>query len=248
MKEVQFSHREGDYLILKDENGEQLRLELNTVLRQAVRNQTADSAQFSPGEVQAHIRSGLSLDEVAAKLGVDGDEIEPFAAPVIAELDYIQSSAISVLVVAQDFDETVTLGRLLKHKLGETEIRTRKEDGVWIISADATSGKAEFSFDPKNNWLKPVNEAAKDIFEEQSAPVPLSVIDSKTEEPVEEDQQENASSVATDLLEELQRRRAQKKSEPEMPKPESSSRRPSLPSWDEIVFGAGESKNEDEED
>jgi len=83
MKEVQFSHREGDYLILKDENGEQLRLELNTVLRQAVRNQTADSAQFSPGEVQAHIRSGLSLDEVAAKLGVDGDEIEPFAAPVM---------------------------------------------------------------------------------------------------------------------------------------------------------------------
>jgi len=76
----------------------------------------------------------------------------------------------------------------------------------------------------------------------------LSVIDSKTEEPVEEDQQENASSVATDLLEELQRRRAQKKSEPEMPKPESSSKRPSLPSWDEIVFGAGESKNEDEED
>ena len=248
MKEIQFSHREGDYLILKDENGEHLRLELNTGLRQAVRNQSAHSSQFSPGEVQALIRSGLSLDEVANKLGVEADEIEPFAAPVIAELDYIQSSAVSVLVVAQDFDETVPLGQLLKHKLGDTEIRTRKEDGVWVISADATSGTAEFSFDPKNNWLKPINDAAKDIFEEQSAPVPLSVIDNRTEEPAEEEQQENASSVATDLLEELQRRRAQKKSEPEMPKPESSSKRPPLPSWDEIVFGAGDSKNEEEED
>ena len=67
--------------------------------------------------------------------------------------------------------------------------------------------------------------------------------DEETEEKVSD-----ASSVATDLLEELQRRRAQKQSEPEMPKPESSSKRPSLPSWDEIVFGAGDGKNEKDED
>ena len=248
MKEIHFSHREGDYLILKDENGDQLRLELNTGLRQAIRNQTVVSANFSPGEVQALIRSGLSLDEVASKLAVDAYEIEPFAAPVIAELDYIQSSALSVLVVAQDFDETIPLGQLLKHKHGDVQIRTRKEDGVWVISADAANGSAEFSFDPKNNWLKPINDVAKEIFEEQSAPVPLSVIDNRPEETSDDQEQENASSVATDLLEELQRRRAQKKSEPEMPKPESSSKRPSLPSWDEIVFGAGDPKNEEEED
>lgn len=250
MKEVQFSHREGDYIILKDEDGSQLRLELNGNLRQAVRTPNADTQSFSPGEVQSMIRSGLTLSEVASQLGVKEDSIEPFAAPVIAELNYVKSAALSVLVVAQDFDETIPFEKLLEHKLTDPSIRVMKDDGSWVLTAEAQSGFAKFSFDPKNNWLKPINERAREIFEEQTAPVTFSVIESDSEsedEPETEQQETDASSVATDLLEELQRRRAQKETDSEKPKPESTSKRPSLPSWDEIVFGSGDN-SEDKED
>ncbi|HEY7796317.1 MAG TPA: septation protein SepH [Microbacteriaceae bacterium] len=248
MKEVQFSHREGDYLVLQGPEGEQFRLQLNGELRHAIRNSDGKHTKFAPGEVQALIRSGLSLTEVSKKLAVEEDAIEPFAAPVIAELNYIKSAALSVLVVAQDYDETVPLETLLADKLGETEVKVMKGDSGWVITASVNDSVASFSFDPKTNWLKPINDQARDIFEEQNAPVPFSVIDTTPEEPESKEPASDASSVATDLLEELQRRRAQKESQPETPKPESSSKRPSLPSWDEIVFGAGESKNDKDDD
>lgn len=249
MKEVQFSHREGDYLILNDQDGGQIRIELSSELRQAVRHQSSKENLFSPGEVQALIRSGFTLEEVSEQLGVEADSIEPFAAPVIAELEYVKSAAMSVLVVAQDFDETVPFSELLNHKMGDVEIRVLKDSGVWILNASNENELASFSFDPKTNWLKPLDEKAREIFEEQSSPVPFSVIETVSEpESAEDNSTPNASSVATDLLEELQRRRAMKETDPEKPKPESSSKRPPLPSWDEIVFGAGEGKNEKEED
>lgn len=250
MKEVKFSHREGDYIILKDDDGSQLRLELNGNLRQAVRSPGADAQSFSPGEVQSLIRSGLTLPEVANQLGVEEDSIEPFAAPVIAELNFVKSAALSVLVVAQDFDETIPFENLLERKLTGASIRVLKDDGKWVLKAEDGAGTASFSFDPKNNWLKPLDEKAKEIFEEQSPTVAFSVIDSPVdnEDETEQEQPESdASSVATDLLEELQRRRAQKEADAETPKPESSSKRPSLPSWDEIVFGASENKDDKED-
>jgi hypothetical protein len=248
MKEIQFSHREGDYLIFQDESGQQLRTALSGNIRQAIRNQDTQAAGFSPGEVQSLIRTGLSLAEVSAKLNATEDAIEPFAAPVIAELNYVKSSALAVLVVAQDYDHTIPLSDLLQHKMGEHEIKVSKDGRDWIISAAGERGTASFTFDPKNGWLKPTNELAREIFEEQSTPAPFSVIESTPEIEPDATESADASSVATDLLEELQRRRAQKQSEPEMPKPDSSSKRPSLPSWDEIVFGAGEGKTDKEEE
>lgn len=248
MKEVQFSNRDGDYLVLQGPEGELFRLQLTGELRHAIRNSDGQDSKFSPGEVQALIRSGLSLSEVSEKLSVDEDAIEPFAAPVLAELNYIKAAALSVLVVAQDYDETIPLETLLADKLGETDVNAMKSDSGWIINASTNDSHASFSFDPKTNWLKPINDQAKEIFEEQNAPVPFSVIDSAPEETDSQEAATDASSVATDLLEELQRRRAQKESQPETPKPESSSKRPSLPSWDEIVFGAGESKTDKDED
>ena len=246
MKDLQFSRREGDFLILEDEHGQTVRLEINTELRQAMRNQTTQPSSFSPGEIQSLIRSGKTLEEVCEQLGVDSDQVEPFAAPVLAELDYVRSSALAVYVVAQDFDETVELSKLLTHRMGDVHYRVSKQEDRWLLSASTGDNEAVFSFDPRNNWLKPVNDTAREIFDEQSAPVSLSVIDNSDPEP--EEPTTDASSVATDLLEELQRRRAQKESEPYEPKPESSSKRPSLPSWDEIVFGAGDGKKDEEED
>jgi hypothetical protein len=246
MKEIRFSRREGDYLILQDENGEQFRVELDSTIRQAIRLQTDTTSSFSPGEVQKLIRSGMSVQEVSGKLGADEESIEPFAAPVIAELNYIKAAALSVLVVAQDFDETVPFETLIRKKMNHADIRIMKNEGQWVVIAQNDSQSASFSFDPKTNWLRPLDEQAKNLLEDQHASATLTVIETP-EVPIETGTPD-ASSVATDLLEELQRRRALKDQTPNESKPESSSKRPSLPSWDEIVFGAGESKNENEED
>lgn len=53
-----------------------------------------DSA-LSPREIQERIRSGAGLEEVAEAAGVPVDQVEPFAIPVLAELDH-------VIQVAQD--------------------------------------------------------------------------------------------------------------------------------------------------
>ena len=47
-----------------------------------------DSA-LSPREIQSRIRSGATVEEVAAEAGVGVDQVEPFAVPVLAELDHI---------------------------------------------------------------------------------------------------------------------------------------------------------------
>ncbi len=47
-----------------------------------------DSA-LSPREIQSRIRSGATVEEVAVEAGVGVDQVEPFAVPVLAELDHI---------------------------------------------------------------------------------------------------------------------------------------------------------------
>lgn len=56
-----------------------------------------DSA-LRPREIQARIRSGQSLEEVAREAGVPAERIEAYAAPVIAEREHIARTALAATV------------------------------------------------------------------------------------------------------------------------------------------------------
>lgn len=56
-----------------------------------------DSA-LTPREIQARIRSGQTLDEVARAAGVPVEKVEPFAVPVLAERQHVVGTALSASV------------------------------------------------------------------------------------------------------------------------------------------------------
>src|SRR5947208_3759105 len=51
---------------------------------EGARHRRADS-RLTPREIQAHLRAGRSIPEVAAEAGVDPDWVERFAVPIVAE-------------------------------------------------------------------------------------------------------------------------------------------------------------------
>src|SRR5690242_7509388 len=50
---------------------------------------------LSPREIQTRIRSGESLEDVAEVAGIPLDRVERFAAPVIAEREYVAAQAMA---------------------------------------------------------------------------------------------------------------------------------------------------------
>lgn len=241
MDELKFEKRESDYLILTSKSGEEFRVEIDDSLKQAIRKPEIHGSNFSPAEIQKLIRSGLSLEAVASQLGLSASQVEPFAAPVIAEIEYIKQNALDVRLAANEFDYMIRLEDLLREKWGNTvEFLLKKADHEWLLEAKSNGQLASWSYDPRTNQLKAIDDAARELAEESQAAPVFEVISNQPEPEPEE----RPLSVATDLLEELQRRRAARATEePEPAEPKKG--RPSVPSWDEIVFGTNSDSEKD---
>ena len=97
--ELKFVARQSDYLLLEAEDGSSHRLLIEDQLRDALKNtQEIKSSGIVPKDVQNQLRSGKSVAEVAAMLGVTESAIEPFAAPILDEIRFVLQSALSTQV------------------------------------------------------------------------------------------------------------------------------------------------------
>ena len=84
---------DGKSLIVVTESGEELIIEADERLRAAVRGDRQRLGQLeiemqtslTPRDIQARIRAGESLEDVAGVAGIPPDRVERFAAPVLAE-------------------------------------------------------------------------------------------------------------------------------------------------------------------
>ena len=85
-------------IILASPAGERFRLPVDAALRARITSPivASDEKRLSPREIQAHVRAGLTADQVAAMTGVPVGFIERFVGPVLAELAYIVESALAV--------------------------------------------------------------------------------------------------------------------------------------------------------
>lgn len=251
MNELKFEKRESDYLILAAQDGSELRVAITEELKQAVRRNTVETLRFSPAEIQKQIRAGATISEVAANLGISSSAAEPFAAPVFAEIDYLKQNALNVRIAANEFDYMIRLEDLVTQRWGrELDFQLRKTEDGWLLVANAETKSASWIFEPKSNTLKPLDEAARELAGDNLSGPSLAVLTSQPDEADEtdsSDELERPLSVATDLLEELQRRRAAKieTQKPEASAPETKKGRPSVPSWDEIVFGTNSETDTD---
>ncbi len=240
--ELKFVARQSDYLLLEAEDGSSHRLLIEDQLRDALRNtQEIKSSGIVPKDVQNHLRSGKTVSEVAAMLGVTESAIEPFAAPILDEIRFVLQSALSTLV--SDGQNMRTLEDLVLHSQPGSEFTARRSDQGWIVSAKGAHTYT-WSYDPRSKVLEPTSEAAKKLGSLHSArDVITQTVPIRTEEPkqvreeteVAEELESVAGASVHDLVQELRSRRTAKTEEL---KPSSAKGRASLPSWDEIVSGA----------
>lgn len=132
-----------------------------------------DSA-LRPREIQARIRSGQSLEEVAREAGVPAERIEAYAAPVIAERDHIARTALAATVRRRG--ETSThrnLRPVVEQRLTSAGVDPdgvdwdawREEDRRWTVRARYQAKGSEreglFRYDQAGRFSVALNDDAR---------------------------------------------------------------------------------------
>jgi hypothetical protein len=132
-----------------------------------------DSA-LTPREIQARIRAGESLEDVARAAGMGADWVEPFAAPVLAEREFVAGQAQTHPVrrgsetIAHRTLADVVTDRLASRRVDLDTVRwdAWKLDGRrWAVQVGYDSGKAHrealFTYDAGSRFSVAENEDAR---------------------------------------------------------------------------------------
>jgi hypothetical protein len=163
-------------LIAVSDGGERFRVAVDASMQARLRQSGPmpdTSRKVSPRDVQTRIRAGRSAEEVAEETGADVEYVRRFEGPVLAEREFVLSSALAVPVrtaLETESLEPATFGSVLDSRLdalSATEITWSawKDEALgWVISLVFTVERAErdarWEFDPKKHALSPSNAEA----------------------------------------------------------------------------------------
>lgn len=188
MEQLKVIGTEGDVLVLATESGERFSLAVEDALRVELRKARRErdgedrAVRASPREIQAHIRAGLSAEEVASLLGARVEDVARFEGPVLAEREHIVGQALAVPVLlgaGLDGDTHPTFGAAVRAKLVEAGASAErwtswKEPTGWIVKLEFLAGEVErdarWGFDPRRSTLSPLNADAIQLSRQGSLP------------------------------------------------------------------------------
>jgi hypothetical protein len=160
---------DGNHVICQDsESGEKFRIAADERLRAAARGDISRLGQIEiemesslrPREIQARIRAGATVTEVAALAGVPVDKIERFAHPVLLERSRATELASLSHPIREDGPSVSTLGEVvaeaftaLGHSQQDVEWDAWKgDDGHWVVQVGwhvgRTDNHAHWRFQP----------------------------------------------------------------------------------------------------
>jgi hypothetical protein len=136
-------------------------------------------SQLRPREIQARIRAGASVEQVASAAGVPHQKIERFAYPVLLERSRTAEVAQRAHPVRADGPDARPLGEVVAHTFGlrgqdytEAEWDSWKgEDGKWVVAlswrAGRSDNRAHWTFQPgaHGGTVTAVDEHATDLVE-----------------------------------------------------------------------------------
>ncbi|WP_298118952.1 septation protein SepH, partial [uncultured Aurantimicrobium sp.] len=136
-----------------------------------------DGPRVSPKDIQSHLRAGLSNDEISALTGASLDLIQRFETPVLAEREFIITSALSVPTQTTVETETGNLstafGTVITQRLhslsasAERWATWKEETGSWVVKLEFTANgiehDARWSFEPRKRTLTPANSDASTL-------------------------------------------------------------------------------------
>jgi hypothetical protein len=129
---------------------------------------------LTPREIQARIRAGETLEDVARAAGMGVDWVEPFAAPVFAEREFVAGQAQSHPV--RRGSETIahrTLAEVVSDRLASRRVDVdtvtwdawKLEGRRWAVRVDYDSGKSHrealFTYDAGSRFSVAENEDAR---------------------------------------------------------------------------------------
>jgi Protein of unknown function (DUF3071) len=156
-------------------------LPIDERLRAVALGQTSRLAQYEievesplrPKEIQARIRAGETVEEIADAAGIAVERVRWFEGPVLAERAYMADQA-QIASVRRHGDSTPgpRLGEIVTERLNtmgadpeEAQWDAKKRgDGSWLVQLTFTSGGrlhvAEWIFDPRRRHVMPADDNA----------------------------------------------------------------------------------------
>lgn len=201
---------EDGQLILVSADGERFYVPLNETLTHAIRQTPKTSPaphRASPKDIQAHIRRGLTAQQVADLTGEDLAYIQKFEGAVVAEREFVIEQARAVVVQTQQGSET-TFGESVRDRLAEIKATEdswaawREETG-WQVELVFHEGdvehRARWEFDPRKHLLRPTNDDAAILSRHEPMPTTLIPKLSAVAEPAQPDRFDSDIFEASDL-------------------------------------------------
>ncbi len=180
MEDLKVISVEDGALLVSSDAGERFRIGVDEALVQKLKLAvvTPDTApRVSPREIQAHIRSGMSAQDVSSITGSSLEYIQRFERPILAEREFVVESALAVPVhTAMDTefgDAHETFGTAILARLqalnatGERWASWKDEVHGWVVKLSFTSEQvdhdARWRFDPRKSALAPLNNEAETL-------------------------------------------------------------------------------------
>lgn len=186
-------HEDGVSLLLAGPDGDRLRLPIDDALRAAIRRdrprgdgsvEGSAPEPMRPREVQALMRSGANIDEVAERSGWTVEKVRRFEPPIRAERDYVAGLARAVTVPGHASAGDGTLGERVQHRLKERGVETERvswdawkdDDGRWsvvcIFPAGGRERRAAWTFVPDDRALSARDDEARWLGEDATTTRP----------------------------------------------------------------------------
>jgi hypothetical protein len=235
------------------DSGEKFVLRSDERLRAAVRgdkaisNQTQIDVEVSsmlrPREIQAKIRAGASVEQLAAAAGVDAERVKRFAHPVLLERSRAAELATAARPVLSDGPSVLTLLETVTTALvargldpdGTTWDAWRNEDGRWTVQMAWKAGRsdnlAHFRFTPgaHGGTVTAVDDAAHQLIDPDFAR-PLRPVAAVAQLDFDETPAPQPAPEPEPT--------AEVEPEPEAKKPARARKaKPSVPAWEDVLLG-----------
>ncbi|EFV11945.1 septation protein SepH [Segniliparus rugosus] len=237
----------GENVLLEDaHDGEQFSVPADATLRAAANGDRPKLGQLhmqaegmlSPRDIQARIRAGATVEQVAANSDVAVERVRRFAGPVLLERSRVAGLAASAYPSRSD--HTQSLGQLvaarlvsLGHDPEAAHWDAWRRDGVWVVQLRWKVGRShnaahwQFFPGPHGGTVTALDDHAAEILEPEKAPALRAVAPHKAEQP-----QASPEAPAQPEAPALEHPPADNH-----PAGKKGRGKPALPSWDEVLLG-----------
>jgi len=152
---------DGTRLVMELPSGEQFGLPVDERVHAALRGDRARLGQLQiemesrlrPRDIQARIRAGHTLEEVADEAGISVERVLRYAGPVLHEREHMAQLAAKAGVRRDDHGAVQLLGELVGDRLEQRGVPRdaltwdawRRDDGGWEVRLDYVAGDRERS-------------------------------------------------------------------------------------------------------